>query len=229
MNGVAGLALATAAFVASHLAMSHPLRGPMVRALGEKGFAGAYSLISLILFGWMLWAARAAQGAPLWVAPDWAWAATSVLMLPVSILLAGAFAKNPAFPHPGAAEGLASRRATGAFAVTRHPMNMAIALWGAIHIAVMASPRNIIIGGGMALLALLGSWGQDRRKAAIYGEAWQGWSERTSFLPLGALLRGRVAAGALWPGWGALAAGTLLWVAASWFHPHPVGPFALLR
>ena len=33
------------AFVGTHFLMSHPLRSPMVSALGERGFAGVYSLV----------------------------------------------------------------------------------------------------------------------------------------------------------------------------------------
>ena len=38
------LIAASIAFVGTHFAMSPPLRAGMVRALGEKGFAGVYSL-----------------------------------------------------------------------------------------------------------------------------------------------------------------------------------------
>ena len=46
-TGLLNLIIASAAFVGTHFLMSHPLRAPMVKALGEKGFAGVYSLVSL--------------------------------------------------------------------------------------------------------------------------------------------------------------------------------------
>ena len=47
--------------------MSHPLRAPMVRAMGEKAFQGVYSLISLILFGLMIYFYRViGREPPLW-------------------------------------------------------------------------------------------------------------------------------------------------------------------
>ena len=52
------LALATLAFVGTHLAMSHPLRPALVARLGERGFLGAYSLISFVTLGWMIFAWR---------------------------------------------------------------------------------------------------------------------------------------------------------------------------
>jgi uncharacterized membrane protein len=48
--------------------MSHPLRAGMVGALGEKGFAGVYTLVSFLTLGLMIWATRrvGAGPAPLW-------------------------------------------------------------------------------------------------------------------------------------------------------------------
>ena len=46
-NALANLVAACLAFVGTHFAMSHPLRAGMVRALGEKGFQGVYTLVSL--------------------------------------------------------------------------------------------------------------------------------------------------------------------------------------
>ena len=44
MDPVVMLALAAGSFVLSHFVMSHPLRGAMVRGLGEQGFMGVYTL-----------------------------------------------------------------------------------------------------------------------------------------------------------------------------------------
>ncbi len=46
MNPTLNLALATFAFVGTHLLMSHPLRAGLVARLGERGFAGVYSLVA---------------------------------------------------------------------------------------------------------------------------------------------------------------------------------------
>ncbi|MDQ3139457.1 MAG: NnrU family protein, partial [Pseudomonadota bacterium] len=58
MNATASLALATVAFVGTHFAMSHPLRAGLVARIGEKGFAGLYSLIAFLTLGWMIFAWR---------------------------------------------------------------------------------------------------------------------------------------------------------------------------
>ena len=54
MTGPTMLIVASTAFVGTHFLMSHPLRPAMADALGEKGFAGVYSVISLVTFGWMI-------------------------------------------------------------------------------------------------------------------------------------------------------------------------------
>ena len=54
MTGMTMLIMASAAFVGTHFLMSHPMRAVMVNALGEKGFAGAYTIVSLLTFGWMI-------------------------------------------------------------------------------------------------------------------------------------------------------------------------------
>ena len=54
MTGIGMLTLASATFVGTHFLMSHPLRAPLIARLGEKGFAGIYSLVALITFGWMI-------------------------------------------------------------------------------------------------------------------------------------------------------------------------------
>ena len=70
MTAIVSLALATLAFVGSHLLMSHPLRPALVARLGERAFMGVYSLVSFIALGWMIFAWRVTEPtAPFWIAP----------------------------------------------------------------------------------------------------------------------------------------------------------------
>lgn len=211
------LALATLAFVGTHFAMSHPYRGRLIGQLGEAGFRLAYSLVAFVTLGWMIWAYGGADNIPLWTAPDWAWIAGSIVMLVASILLVGSFLGNPAFPHPGA-EKLAAQPARGVFAITRHPMNWSFALWALVHLSVYGSPRNLIVAAGILILAVAGSIGQDRKKRAAIGRAWQDWEARTSFVPFAALAGGRAKWSAAFPGWIALGGGTLLWLVVTSLH-----------
>ena len=224
MTPTAGLALATAAFVGTHILLSHPLRRGLVGRLGERGFAGLYSLVALATFAWMIVAYRSGgDSAALWVAPLWYWPIASVLMLLASILLVGALVRNPAFPRPGAAPTQIPppRRV---FAITRHPMNVSFMLWAAIHASLSGSPRNLIVASGIMVLALFGSIGQDRKKERWLGPVWRDWMDRTSFVPFAALVAGRVRWRDAIPGAIALIGGLILWALATSYHAPLVSP-----
>src|SRR5687767_8324610 len=127
MSGIGMLALASAVFVGTHFLMSHPLRRPMIAALGEKGFTGVYTLVSLLTFGWMIWAypdASAEAPQPLWDAARWGFVAATVLMWLGSVLFMGSLRRNPALPRPGRTiERIDDPH--GVYSITRHPM-----MWG---------------------------------------------------------------------------------------------------
>ena len=230
MSPALSLALATLAFVGSHLAMSHPLRAGLVARLGERGFLGLYSLISFLTLGWMILAWRAgADPSPLWVAPLWWWPFASAIMLVASLLLAGSFVRNPAFPHPGASPEEIPPP-SGVFAITRHPMNWSFILWALVHISISGSARNLIVAGGILLLAVVGSIGQDRKKARQLGAGWEAWLARTTFVPFAGLIAGRVPWRAVRPNWIALVAGVAFWAVVTSWHAPLVSPLGdLLR
>lgn len=212
------LTLALATFVGTHFLMSHPLRAPMVARLGTGAFQGVYSLVSLVTFGWAVFAFREAPlGALLWPVGDALNIVATLVMFAASVLLAGSFVGNPALPQPGAAK-LAMQSPTGVFAITRHPMMWSFALWSLAHVLVSPRPAVLILSGAIALLALGGSAGQDVKKAKLMGDSWKVWTSKTSFVPY--------ARGWAWPGRTALIGGTLLWLLATWAHPLAGAPTA---
>ena len=224
MTPVVSLALATLAFVGTHLAMSHPLRSALVARLGERGFLGAYSLISFVTLGWMILAWRAVtDSSASWMAPLWWWPIASAIMLVACILLVGSLIGNPALPGAGA-RVREIPPPKGVFAITRHPMNTSFMLWAAVHVSLSGSARNLIVAGGIFLLALLGSIGQDRKKVRLIGQPWRDWQARTSFVPFAALLQGKVKWSALFPGWIALGGGLILWALVTSYHAPMVSP-----
>ena len=215
------LIVALIAFVGSHFAMSHPFRRPMVARLGDKGFLGVYSLVSLITLVWVVFAFRAApEGNYAWLASPPVWSLAAAIMLTAAILLVGSFFGNPAFPHPEA-DGPAPQ-AKGVFGITRHPMLWAFALWSLAHAMVAPRPPVLALTIGIAVLALVGATMQDRKKAALQPTRWTEWTTRTSYLPF--------ARGWAWPGAVATIGGIALWLIATWIHPiagaPPVGPWA---
>ena len=208
------LVAANLAFVGTHFALSHPLRAPVVRVLGEKGFLAAYSLIAFATLGWMVFAFRAAPAADMGGASGvFGWAIATVLTLPALVLFIGSLRGNPALP--GLAASAAGRAPTGVFAVTRHPMMWGFALWAIAHLAIDWSWRTTIVAATILFLALVGAHLQDRKKEALMGAAWSGWEAKTSYWPrLAALPRaGRI----LW------LVATGLWLAVTWAHIGGVG------
>lgn len=206
---LAELVAANLSFVGLHFALSHPLRAPLLRGLGERGFQGFYSLVSLAAFAWVVLAYRAAPTVDLAGSGETGWILSTVLMVPALVLLAGSFAGNPALPTP-AAKTLALAEPRGVFRVTRHPMMWGIALWALSHIILMWSWRSMITAVAMGLLALVGAHLQDRRKRALMGDAWVLWEGRTSYWPrFGQLVRVGPLCWVL---------GLMLWVLISWAH-----------
>lgn len=203
--------MALAAFVVTHFVLSHPLRAPLVARLGERGFQGLYSVVALVTLGGAghAFGRMRLAGDPAWAVGDGLWALATALMWFGSVLLAGSFVRNPALPAKGAP--IIPQRPHGVFRITRHPMMWAIALWALSHLLVSPRPAQVALSVAFLVLALVGSAGQDAKKARLNGADWRRWLRQTSFVPFGRCLAS--------PGVGALVAGTLLWLAATWLHP----------
>ena len=216
------LVWASLAFVGSHFVLSHPLRAPLVRRLGEKGFLGLYSLVALGTFAWMILAFRRTPYAAMaWNGQaDWLWLLSSLITVVALVLFLGSLNGNPAFPGVELpAGGVPPPR--GVYRITRHPMMWGFALWAVAHIIVAPTGRTIVFAGAILVLALVGSALQDRKKRRMAGAVWGKWQGETSFVPrfdrLGA---------AGWKLWlGALVA----WLVLTWLHIAlayvPAGPW----
>jgi len=213
MTPQAGLFLSCLAFVGLHFLFSHPLRAPLVKKLGERGFQGLYSVQSLILFGLMVYFYRViGREIPNWQFGEWVWPAGSLLMWLGSILFVGSFISNPALPGARLERG---RTPGGVFAITRHPMMWSFAIWAAVHFLVIATMKALVFDSAIFFLAVVGSIGQDAKKRKLMGERFHEWTARTAFIPF--------TKGVAWPGTTAVGGGTLLYLLATWLHPLPVG------
>lgn len=209
------VAIAAGAFVGTHFLLSHPLRGALVRATGERGFTVVYSLVAFATLFWLVRAYQAApETAPLWAVDDGLWALATAIMLVASVLFVGSLLGNPALPTGGAPMRVPDQ-ARGVFAVTRHPMMWSFALWSLAHAFVYPIAANLILVGAIALLALVGAALQDRKKARLQ-PGWREWMTRTSYLPFAAIAVGRARLGGFRPH--DLAGGVVLWLAATWAH-----------
>jgi uncharacterized membrane protein len=215
------LVAANIAFVGTHFAMSHPLRAPLVKALGAGGFQAAYTVVSFATLAWVYFAFKTAPPADLPGSGEIGWIIATLLTLPAMILLAGSLIGNPALPTP-MAEAQARAEPGGVFLVTRHPMMWGIGLWALSHIVLWWSTRTLVLALAMGFLALVGAHMQDRKKAVLMGNAWAEWSAKTSY----------------WPRWGKLFSvgavplivGLALFAGFSWLHLWLAGiPAGVLR
>lgn len=215
MDGLSTLLLAAGSFLGTHFLLSHPFRRPLVEKVGEKGFMGLYSLVAFITLGATIWAYRAAPTTePIWPVGDALWAIATVAMLLASVLLMGSLVRNPALAGTTTQAGTAE--ANGVYAVTRHPMMWAFAVWGASHILIYPIAKNVILSGAIVLLALVGAALQDRKKEQLDPDGWAAWEKRTSYVPFTAIATGRARLGGF--GGHALGGGLLVWIAATWAH-----------
>jgi uncharacterized membrane protein len=209
----ASLLLSSIAFVGTHFLLSHPLRGPLVRTMGEGPFRGVYSMVALITLGLMVFFYHAIgrETYLMWNAGDAGWIIGTILMWLAAILFVGSFLGNPALVGaPGPRGG-----PSGVLRITRHPMMWSFAIWAAVHMMIIAQFKTVVFDSAIIILALVGAYMQDRKKAGQMGEDWHDWTAQTAFVPF--------TRGLANPGIVALVGGTLLFLIATWAHPIPAG------
>jgi uncharacterized membrane protein len=190
MDSMTQLALAALAFAATHFVTSTPLRITLVEAIGEKAYLGAYSLVSFLTLGWMVWAYLRAPFMPLFHIPGVKLWPLVVMPFAMILLAAGLISRNPS--AVGQAGRLkAEEPARGILRVTRHPVMWAIALWALVHLVARGDVASGIFFGALAFVALAGTKLIDRRKDETLGEDWKRFAAVTSNVPFTAIVEGR--------------------------------------
>jgi uncharacterized membrane protein len=223
MGAQTALIASVLGFVGFHFLLSHPLRAGLIARLGEKAYSGIYSLIALAFYVAIILAYRAADPWPLYATPQWAYGVVSAVMLFACVLLVGSLtSSNPALPAMG--DQAATKSVAGTvFAITRHPMMWGIGLWGLSHLAASGDGNMALVGGGMAVLALLGARLQDGRKAREVGAGWVAYQQRSSFVPFGMQLGGQLPWSSVWPGFLPVVGGVSLFVVLMLLHTWAFG------
>lgn len=191
MGGSIAVLLCWLGFGGSHMVLAAPdVRSPIIARVGARGFQALYSLVALATFILLVrtyWGHKHA-GPQLW---DLA-AQPGVRLL--AIVLAGigvaVAVLAVAQPSPTGMRG-ASKQARGMTRITRHPLFMAIGLWGLAHILVNGFFSDVIFFGGFVVFAVVGSAHQDARKRVTEGDGLGQFYGETSLLPFGAIVTGR--------------------------------------
>lgn len=220
------LLAATATFVCGHfLLSSRPLRQPLQARLGESVFLGAYSLVILATFAWMVSAYGQAGFVPLWDSPP-ALRWVPVLIMPLSAILVvlGLTSPNPTMVGGDKQIGeLGVTTAQGIQTITRHPFLWGTTLWALSHLCVRGDLASVILMGGILVLSLGGMHHIDLRREASLGAAWGPLKLTSSILPFAAALSGRTPLDWQGIGWLRPASGLALYLALVFLHGPVIG------
>jgi len=180
------------AFAGTHMGLSAlPVRGPLIARLGDRGFQGVYSIVSLVTFVLLVRAYGAARhaGPQLWSLGDAPiWHALALVLSAIGLLLAVLALVQPSATAmlPGAAV-----RARGVVRITRHALFMGIAVWALGHLIVNGWLSDVLFFGGFAVFSIAGAAHQDARKRITDHDRLRAFFAETSLLPFAAILGGR--------------------------------------
>ncbi len=180
-------------FFLSHMIPAQPIiREWLIRHTGKTIYLTVYSVLSIVLFGWLIVAAGRAPYVAVWKFLPWQLWLPNIAMPIACLLFAfGTVAPNPlsiassnndAFEpdHPGIA------------GVTRHPVLWAAVLWAIAHAVPNGDLAHIVLFGLFGVFSLLGMLAIDARNRRVLGMAeWHRLSHNTSLVPLAALAGGR--------------------------------------
>ena len=212
MDGMSALAIATLAFVGGHFLLSStPVRTPLAGMLGERAFAGVYSVLSIGALTWMLMSYGKAPHVELWpAAPVLRFIPLAVMPFAILLVVGGATQRNPtAVMQPLAAAG--GDPAPGILTVTRHPAMWGIGLWALSHIPPNGDLASLLLFCGLAVLALGGTLAIDAKRRARDPEGFARLAAATSNVPFGAIREGRARLGRVQP-WRLVLAAALYFV-----------------
>jgi uncharacterized membrane protein len=190
---MAMLIAAAAVFIGLHLLIAGTrLRDVIVGAIGEGPYMGLFSLASAGAIVWLAisYNAAFAAGSALWWDFGPAVSHLGIIVVAVAFLFAvtGLLTPNPTVVGQAAA---AQQEPTGILRITRHPFLWGVALWAAFHLAANGDAASVLFFGTFLVLAVLGTFSIDAKRARKMGAAWTGFAGKTSNVPFAAILGGR--------------------------------------
>lgn len=185
------LIAASLSFAAIHLLVSGTrLRDALVSRIGERAYAGAFSLVSGVLLGLMIWAyirAHVPQVTP-WY--ELRWIAVAAMLIAFLLIVLGV--TTPGVTGVGGGKKLAEPdSARGIQRITRHPFLWGVTLWALVHLIYNPGAVNGVFFGTFFVVALAGTFSIDRKRERRFGELWPRYAQLTSNLPFAAIAQGR--------------------------------------
>lgn len=167
------------------------VRAALVARLGESGFLALFSAVAAVTFGALVtyYAGHRFEGAP-GLALGGSPAARGLLMAVVVAGVTLAFLMDYA-KSPTALFNPPIRAPRGIERITRHPFFAGVALLALAHVLLATRLVGAVFFAGLATLAIVGAWHQDRKLLARRGEAYAGYLAATSAVPFAAIVAGR--------------------------------------
>ncbi|HWA60597.1 MAG TPA: NnrU family protein [Caulobacteraceae bacterium] len=218
------LIAAAAAFVLLHLLVSGTrVRDALTGTIGQGPYMGLFSLASIGLLTWMLFAFGAAHASAMNAAY---WGATPVtkyvqlvlMLIAFLLVVPGLLTPNPTsvrqeatLDRPDAIKGM--------LRITRHPFLWGVAIWAAGHLLVNGDRAGLVLFGSMLALALLGTTSIDAKRKRTLGAKWDAFAAQTSNVPFAAIAAGRQSLNIGEIGWWRLALAVILWAVMLFVHP----------
>ncbi len=216
--------LVTAALVwtGAHIGIAGSgLRSVLARRLGDAGFRGAFSLVSVLAITSLVVTYGHAPVAPLWTAPEWlGWVLVAVMLAAFLLFAAAILARSPTAVG---GETALRQEPRGILRVTRHPMLWSFALWAAVHVLGNGDTASLLFFGAFLVTALAGMPSIDAKVAGRDPAGWRHFADKTSILPFGAIASGRNRFVPVEVGWMPVALRVALWAALLWAHPRIFG------
>ncbi|HEX9628362.1 MAG TPA: NnrU family protein [Acidiferrobacterales bacterium] len=137
-------------FFGVHLVPSSPvLRDALVARLGEAGYKGLFSVLSLLGFALLVVGTARAESMPIWQPPAWGRYAALALMPFAFISLAAAYLPSNVKRW------------------TRHPMLWGVVIWAAAHLSANGDLASALLFGSFGVYALFGMASANRRGAQL--------------------------------------------------------------
>ncbi len=136
-------------FFTIHLVSSTPIKNRLRTALGENGYKGLFSILSLSGLGLMIFGKSQASFIPVWDALPAARPLTLVLMLLSFILLPAANMKS------------------NIKRFTAHPMLWGVACWSVAHLLVNGDQASMLLFGAFLIYSFYAMISQSSRGAVL--------------------------------------------------------------
>jgi len=181
------IVLFSALFAVTHLVLSHgSIREGFVQTMGQWPFRGLYSLIAFLTLGpaAVLWWQNRDLSPVLWEMPFWPERIIAGLLVLFGFFL---FFQLLATPSP-ASMMPAKNEARGVLRITRHPMNMGIAMWALVHLLANGTVGGAAFFGSLVVVGVIGPFHQDARLKKTKGEDFTEFCRQTSVMPFSAIL-----------------------------------------